>query len=153
MSGIDPSEIAMELARRRIDDSSARLRSQHEFSVEGFKTLVLINGGAIIGLLTFAGHSAAKQLASALSRAFMGYTVGLVVAVLAYLAAYLSQAWLMNMDMHVAYKMLGIEAQDKKSQDDYLRLGMGAVRVGIGLSIISLFGFVFGSWAAIAALG
>jgi hypothetical protein len=43
-------------ARYLLDDAATRPRYQHEFSLAGFRTLILINGGAIIGLLTYAGN-------------------------------------------------------------------------------------------------
>ena len=39
-----------------LEDATDRLRFQHEYSIAGFKTLILINGGAVIALLTYAGN-------------------------------------------------------------------------------------------------
>lgn len=140
------------LAKSRIEDTHARLGFQQEFSVEGFKTLVLINGGAIIALLTYAGHSAVTPVAARLAHALLAYTAGLICAVVAYLTAYLSQASLMNFDMLEAYRLLGIEPDTKKTRDDFEKSGMRHVSLGIGLSLLSLAAFIAGSWLAMDAL-
>lgn len=148
MTDVDPSRL---LAETHVADASKRLQFQHDYSIEGFKTLTLINGGAIIALLTYAGHSAGSTVAKRLSEAFLAYAVGLILSVLAYLFAYLSQAELMNGDMTEAYRLLGIEA-DGTRREEFERKGMRRVHAGIGLSVLSLFAFVAGSWLAMRAL-
>ncbi|HUE80018.1 MAG TPA: hypothetical protein VMN38_10355 [Sphingomicrobium sp.] len=140
------------LAENRIEDAHNRLRYQQEFSAQGFRTLTLINGGAIIALLTYTGHSEGSDAAPDLANAFLAYTAGLVTAVSAYLAAYLSQASLMNADMMEAYRLLGIEPVTTKTGDELERTGMLGVKFGIGLSIASLLAFITGSWLALLAI-
>jgi hypothetical protein len=141
------------LAKSRLADAALRLRYQHEFSVEGFKMLTLINGGAIIALLTYAGHSTGAMAATKLSHAFLAYTAGLVAAAFAYLAAYESQGSLMNHDVLEAYRLLGLEAKDGSTPDGYARRGMIKVYVAMSVSVLSLIAFVVGSWLAMSALG
>jgi hypothetical protein len=146
---VSPADARM-LAERRVDDSSSRLRFQHEFAVEGFKTLVLINGGAIIGLLTYAGNKGG--LAEGFGGAFIAYAAALVASVLAYLFAYNSQAELMNGDVMEAYRLLGVPPAEKKTQKDFEDRGMIWVRLGILFSVLALVGFIAGSWLAMRAI-
>src|SRR3954466_14916041 len=99
------------LAERRVDDSADRVRFQQQYTVEGFKTLTLINGGAIIALLTYAGSKTATGVTHDFGPAFIGYAVGLALSVLAYLFAYYSQGELSNGDMQEAYRLLGLQNQ------------------------------------------
>jgi hypothetical protein len=140
------------LAKTRLGDASLRLRYAHEFSVEGFKTLTLINGGAIIALLTYAGHSAGTEVANKLAGAFLAYTCGLVAAVLAYLGAYESQSSLMNHDVLEAYRLLGLQAKGAEDPEGYARRGMIKVYLAMAISVLSLIGFVVGSSLAFSAL-
>lgn len=136
----------------RLEDAHARLRYQHEYALQGFKTLTLINGGAIIALLTYAGHNPGTEFAQQMANTFLAYTAGLITAVLAYLAAYLSQSSLMNSDVLEAYRLLGVEARSKKTGDQLEQSGMRAVGWGIALSVVSLCAFIVGSWLAMRAI-
>lgn len=146
---VSPGDARM-LAERRVEDSSARLRFQHEFAVEGFKTLVLINGGAIVGLLTYAGNKGSDT--HGFEGAFIAYAAGLVASVLAYLFAYNSQAQLMNSDIVEAYRLLGVPAATGETTKDFEDKGMVWVRLGIVFSILAVVGFTVGSWMAMKAL-
>ena len=60
-----------------MEDVTDRLRFQQEFSIGGFKALILINGGAVIALLTYAGNAKSRIEAASLEWAFGGYILGL----------------------------------------------------------------------------
>jgi hypothetical protein len=148
----DEEKPIVSLAKSRLGDASLRLRYQHEFSVEDFKMLTLINGGAIIALLTYTGHSTGTDVASKLADAFLAYTGGLVAAALAYLGAYESQGSLMNHDVLEAYRLLGFEARDGSNPDDYARRGTIKVYLAMSVCVLSLGAFIAGSWLAMSAL-
>lgn len=149
---MDDLEPQRRLAENYLRDANDRLQYQQEFSVAGFKTLILINGGAIISLLTYIGHSTGDSAAHNLATAFVAYAAGLVVAMLAYLAGYFSQANFMQDSTLRAYEQLGIEAETKKSADDFRKSGNIAVGIGVGLSVLSLTAFIAGSSFAMSAL-
>jgi len=141
------------LAERRVDDSTDRVRFQQEYTVQGFKTLTLINGGAIIALLTYAGSKTATGVTLNFEPAFIGYAVGLALSVLAYLFAYYSQGELSNGDMQEAYRLLGL--QDEAGAKEQAKFEKGGERWGISavvLAVLSLASFVAGSWCAMQAL-
>jgi len=104
-----PNERVIEFLLR---DSAKRHQYQHEFSLAGFKTLILLNGGATISLLTYLGHSTGQQIRHQLSAAFTWYVIGLVSVVLAYLVAYLSQGAFLRATSLEAFKRLSLGAAD-----------------------------------------
>lgn len=135
------------------EDSSARLQYQHEYTLAGLKTLIIINGGAIIGLLTYAGNASGKVQAAQFNSAFMAYAAGLILAVLTYLTAYLSQAEFMNGSILEAYQKRGLETTGgPKTKDEYDKRGTLYVAVGILLAVGSLAGFGTGSYFAKQAI-
>src|SRR5687768_3865329 len=90
-----------------LNDAAARIRFQHEFALAGFRTLVLINGGAIIALLTYAGNVLDRAGASSLGGAFLFYAAGLSTTTLAYVFAYYSQAMYLDSVGTHALRRLG----------------------------------------------
>lgn len=121
--------------------------------MEGFKTLTLINGGAIIALLTYAGNKGEAGVVHNFGPAFIGYAIGLALSVLAYLFAYYSQGDLSNGDMLEAYRLLGL--QDAAGKDEQASLERSGERWGNGaavLAILSLTFFIAGSWLAMKTI-
>ena len=137
------------LAKHLLEDSTLRVRYQHEFSLAGFQSLILINGGAIIGLLTYAGNLKDKVAANQLSGAFLSYVIGLAVTILAYLFAYYSQGLFMTAEMHDALEQLGLETEQPPNLG---RNGNRCIIVAVALTIAGLGAFVAGSWLAMSAL-
>lgn len=70
-----------------------RIKSQVVFAEVAIKGLILTNGGAIIGLFTFAGHrtSIEPDLATQLLWAFAVFALGTVLALLACFFGFLAQ--------------------------------------------------------------
>lgn len=132
-----------------LHDSEMRLQYQHEYALAGLKTLVLINGGAIIALLTYIGNTN-RRTSEAVMSAFGGYAAGIILAVLAYLFAYTSQQHFMNSSTAHGYRALGHEADmdtDKEEKDGGIRSAAAMV-----LAVLSLIGFIAGSLAALLSL-
>lgn len=147
-----PTEQQARLIDFYTEDAADRLRFQHEFSVAGFKTLILINGGAVIALLTFAGNATDKIAATSLRWAFAGYIAGLTAVVLAYLFAYFGQAQIMLHSASAAYEAMGVEEPNQQLQDRRERRANVCIGLAISLCLFSLLGFVGGSIAAMCGL-
>lgn len=146
---------ALEYARFFFQDASDRLRFQHEYALGGFRTLILINGGAIVGLLTYAGNVLDKAAARGLSAAFIWYAVGLGLTTFSYLLAYFSQSFVMAQSTTEAYLALGVVEDPDKAKSDQARSGKrGAalISAGIVLVVSGLVCFVVGSICAMGAL-
>lgn len=140
------------LVEHLLRDSEKRHQYQHEFSLAGFKTLILLNGGAIISLLTYIGHNSGEHLAGRLSASFIWYVLGLVAVVLAYLAAYFSQGAFLNATGLEAFKAAGHEFEGKKTPDHYASIGTKWIAVGVVLCALSPVAFIVGSSSAMRAL-
>jgi hypothetical protein len=134
------------------EDATDRLRFQQEFSVSGFKTLILINGGAVIGLLTYAGNLADKAVATHLQWAFGGYTLGLVLAVLAYLPAYYGQGQVMLHSASVAFQAMGVEEPDEETQKKRVQRSELWIGIATVLCLLSVAAFVTGSISAMRGI-
>lgn len=131
------------------------MRYQHEFALAGFRTLVLINGGAIIALLTYAGNVLDRAGARGLATAFGWYVVGVVATTLAYVVAYYSQGMLMEATGVTALRRLGLIEKPEKQFDTVTRnerWGNILIIAGVVLSVAGLVGFVVGSIYAMRAL-
>lgn len=135
-----------------LEDQEQRLRFQHEYTLAGFKTLFLLQGGAIVALLTYAGHAADSGEARQYGTAFAWYVGGLVSTVLAYLAAYASQGSYAAHSSLEAVRLLGLQAKEKRSSESYAYRGDRFVIAAIALCVLSLGCFIAGSWCAFEAL-
>jgi hypothetical protein len=121
------------------------LTAAFDFARDALKSLILVNGGAVIALLTFYGSILGKD-SHALpvgARCFafcglIGFSIGLLMAILASLFAYLTQlTW---------GKAVEDESQREKSADTWHLVSMGAslasafsFGIGVVLTGIALF--------------
>ncbi|WP_265529105.1 hypothetical protein [Sphingomicrobium marinum] len=128
-------------------DAEQRLEFQHQYTLAGLKTLQLINGGAILALLTYAGNGGTADVSN-FKVAFALYAAGLVLVTLAYLAAYASQGAYMSDSGIRAIEYDGMKAVSEKSADEYEAIGNNSVKASVGLVLASLASFIGGSYAA-----
>ena len=76
-----------------------------KYAIEGIKTLLLLNGGAAIALMTFLGHSnvVAINMATA-GRSLVLFAFGALLAAFDFLFAYLSQLHYGNKNDRIAMR-------------------------------------------------
>ena len=139
-------------------EEAQRLGFQHEFAQAALKSAVLVNGGAIVALFTFLGNDKAAVNPEWLFRSFGCFAFALACGLAAYLGAFLSQAFYMNM---VAYRatesrnamanLPNEEGHHEKKKREESR-GNVSIIFGIGASVLSLVGFVGGSLCALLGL-
>jgi len=142
-------------AEHQLQDVGNRVRFQHEFALAGFRTLVLINGGAIIALLTYMGNVAEKHAAHALGSAFIWYVVGLSSTTIAYVFAYYSQGMFLTVSIVEAQIWLGVTADpdaDNAKSKKALKRGKWCIYAAVVATILGLASFVAGSSCAMAGL-
>ena len=132
-------------------DSSERLRYQHEFALSGFKSLILINGGAIISLLTYVGNYDDKIPSSWLRASMATYVIGLVLTPLAYLLSYQSQSLFMAGSFKRAV-MVRRGDGDLSEELTENRIGMRYVNGTIVAAVLALAVFIAGSVFAVLAI-
>ncbi len=109
-------------------------------SVEALKTLVLVNGGAAVAVLTYLGNLAAKTNTPSglpsVRGALLAYCGGLALALVAFVLSYLTQLRLLNEHFH----------PEKKQRHGYL------LWAGITVAVLSASAFFVGCLFAAAAL-
>jgi hypothetical protein len=104
-------------------------KSLIQISVEGFKLLAVLNGGAAIALLAYLGNTAGRTKAPDMRFPMSCYVAGLVLCGLAFVASYVTQFSLYN------------EAMGRAPDRAHMRW----VRIGLALAFLSLIAFAVGS--------
>ena len=121
------------------EDDRILLRAVIDFASMTIRSLILVNGGAAIGILTFLGNlwtkdaALAKASAIAIGPGLSGFIVGLVFALFTSASAYLAQ---------VAVSEFSREGDRPASK----RWGNRIRVVAICCAIISVASFVFGAY-------
>lgn len=137
---------------------AARLQYQFEYAQSALRTLVLVNGGAIIALFTFIGNEKAAFDRDGLWLSFAWLVVALFCSLFAYFGAFFSQASFMQ---HSAYCAQGSrEAAGGLNPDPHRRENERKARrngnwfmvIGLASSFASLGFFALGAWAALSAM-
>src|SRR5262245_57404650 len=112
-------------------------RSLIQISLEGFRLLALLNGGAAVAVLAYLGNIAGKGIRVPDMRCPMGcYMTGLVLCALSFIGSYETQLTLFN------------EAMGRTPSG---RHGLWLV-LSLGLVVLSLAAFALGSFLAVSAL-
>lgn len=138
------------LAEHYLADANERLRYQHEFSQAAFKALLLVNGGAIVATLTYAGNVMKGAGAATLKTAIALYALGLVATLFAHLAAYFSQGQILDHTWDQAFRHLGVESSRPTPKAG--ATGTALIWAAVICATLALLAFVGGSWSAIEAL-
>jgi len=147
-------KIALEDVKVYSQEAMERLKYQVEFAQAALKNLHLVNGGAIIALLTFVGNVNEVIDKVSVFWSFVWFSAGLSLSLLAYLGAYFSQSYFMN----VAFSQTW-EAQHRAEgsavkfpfERDFAR-GHLALTFGIGSALLSMASFIVGAFVAIEGL-
>ena len=116
------------------DRDELNLSAAFDFARDTLKSLVLVNGGAVVALLAFYGGDNARAFTPGSFLGLMGFTLGVAAAVASSLAAYLAQF------------------QFGKSNPDP-KWGGRALNTAIALATVSLVLFIAGVVAIGLALG
>ena len=131
-----------------------RLRYQVDFAQSTIRNLLLVNGGAVLALLTALGNSSIHYDHRGMWWAFFWFGSGLAASLAAFFAAFYSQLFFYNGTMFQAWNAQR-SAHDLEPAHDPMpqfRLGNVALSVGIATAVASLVAFVIGSFVALEAL-
>lgn len=147
-------EFALKEADRRWDEASSRLKYSTEYAQTGLKGLFVANGASIVGLLTFVGNSKAVVEPTALWWAFVWFALGLAFVLGAYVAAYLSQAILMNAAFGQSREAdsAAYDTGREYSYGQYEENGERAAKAGLASAVLALAFFVIGAFVALDAI-
>jgi hypothetical protein len=149
----DLARVQYETVLRGAIDRSA---SVIEFALLGLRGLTIINGGALVGLLTFLGQYDIR-VGGGLIWAFGAFVIGLFFAFVATLASYLSQTYFnwneMGEAQRIGMQALGRDSEElfKDSKKSYEN-GTTARLWAIAAAVSSLLCFVVGSFMALQVL-
>lgn len=153
--------IGEELAAARAD-AAERVRQQHSLSEKGLGSLLIANGGALIGLFTFVGNAVGKEAAISFDltliwASFWAFSAGVALTLSAYLLAFLSQDRFYFQSMHEAERWqrslaAGVADQDVDAERRANSLGMKFYNGGIVCAAIAIFAFMIGCGLALAGV-
>jgi hypothetical protein len=110
-------------------------KSLISISVEALKLVALVNGGAAIGILTFVGNLAARGQVETVPRvgtSLLCFCGGLVCALLAFMASYLTQLQLYNEEIAIQRGVVPV------------RTHTWPLKVGVMLALVSVLLFGLG---------
>ena len=135
-------------------DAVKRLDYADGYAHAGIKSLLLVNGAAIISLLTFIGNRATEDDRRGLFWAFAWFALGLATAISANFGAYFCQNYF-TLDswkraLNAKYQAMGIEHQLDDTRD--MRIGNLWIAMAITSAVMSFFLFVLGSFVALVAI-
>lgn len=147
-------QIAIEDYKLNAQEGMERLKYQVEYSQAALRNLQLVNGGAMIALLTFIGNVDGAIHTNSVFWSFVWFSIGLTTSLTSYLGAYFSQSSFMNVAFSQAW-----EAQHRAKGsattypfDKHMKRGNIALAIAIGLAIASMACFVIGAFVAIEGL-
>jgi hypothetical protein len=113
-------------------------------SVEGLKMLALVNGGAAVAILAYLGSIASHPTTAPVPHirsALICYSLGLLLTVLAFITAYLTQLRLYG------------EEVSRASGNKFGQYHVIGVATGCLLALLAASAFGIGCWLASQALG
>jgi hypothetical protein len=157
-----PDEQKREIARLDYDiyltEAADRLKFQVEFVQAGLRSLMLINGGAIVALFTLIGNSAAATQVAVdqgkLWCAFVAFVAGLLFTLLTTFAAFFSQVFYAESTVRQAWssqrEMLGGVGDNEHVKP--FRKGKCAEILGIACFSAALACFAIGAGFALAGV-
>lgn len=148
-----------ELARAEVLE---RIKIQASIADAALKSVILVNGGAIIALFTFIGNVGTKGVirveTGALWTAFAIFIGGLVSALVAHLFAFLSQERFYRgsmMEIWRAQRVIHDGERPTGHTEDELREhgnGQACLMIGVVLAMLSIACFTVGSWFALSGV-
>jgi hypothetical protein len=148
------AELAREDYEANLSAASSHLEYQVQFAQSLLKNLTLVNGGAIVAILTFIGNTKAQFDTGELWNAIAAFSGGLGSVLLSYLSAHACQSYFHGFHMGAAWKAQtdakGMIRENENQND--LRIGNRYLHVANFFSVLSLACFVLGSALGISAL-
>jgi hypothetical protein len=137
-----------------INELAARLGYQIDFAQSALKSLLFVNGGAILALLTMIGNASATFDSRAIWWSFFWYSSGLVVVLLAYFGAFISQFFFMDVTTKEAWNAQ-LRRDGLPTKYDLLspqRWGNFAFLMAACCATLALGCFVIGSFVALGGI-
>lgn len=144
-------------------DAAERVKAQLTIADATMKALMLANGGAMIALFTFIGNLVAKTSGAIpfntgrLWIAFACFVIGLTLALLCHVCAFLSQDRFFNQAMVEVWRQQdawqrSMHTMPNEREVRFYKQGMTAYVGGIVLAFCSIIGFMLGCGFALSGV-
>jgi hypothetical protein len=157
LSSTAPVGLDEELAR---SEAIERLKFQVSFSETVFRNLILVNGGAVIGLFTFIGNVSDENFIFRLNErllwfSFGGFCCGVFLALLSAFGAFFSQKFFYESAMNELWMIQTFNQTGNVGEDGRItpaRRGDIALSLGVVSAILSTMAFITGAALALWAV-
>lgn len=131
-----------------------RSKSVMDFALLGLRSLIFVNGGALVGLVTFIGNFGAAEDNSGVILGFTLFVFGLFFAFLAVLLSYLAQQHFFWSEAHEcdreAREMFGLDATEVRTElVGEWKVGTRYQSSAIVMALLSAIVFVIGALTAL----
>ncbi len=138
----------------KLADAQNRLDYADGYGQSALKSAFLVNGGAIVALLTFVGNVESTVDIEGLFWAFVSFIAGLIASLLGYLGAYFSQNYfyLAMLDEARLSKAKALNLHLKAEAAKETRSGNCWLGVAIAGAILSVISFGCGSIMALQSI-
>lgn len=138
----------------QLGDAQKRLDISVSYAQAGLKSLFLVNGAAILALLTFLGNGGTLIEKGAIFWAFVWFTLGLAGSLIAYFGGYFCQSYLMQGSIIEAWNSQSF-VHDMNRREDPSKSMKVANRfnvIAVLSAVSSLVLFIAGSFVALDAI-
>ncbi|HRK64394.1 MAG TPA: hypothetical protein PLN53_08355 [Terricaulis sp.] len=155
------AELRRDLVRIKYEQGLAsvsdRSKAVFEFAYIALKSLILVHGGALIGLLTFLGNFPQAANASGAWWAYAAFVFGLFTALLAVIFSYAAQTyffWAEGSNPEIeAMQSFGLDTSEAaKPAQKNARTGIRYQLCAVGSGAISALAFLGGAFVALGAV-
>jgi len=137
-------------------DILERLKFQASFADAAWRSLALVNGGAIVALFTFIGNARPKIDHSLIWAGFVCFAFGLALNIVSIMGGFLAQAFYMKATTSSAWnkqtEMHGYEPQYVELQQREQTAGDRWEIVAIAAAVLSLIAFIIGAACALGGV-
>lgn len=131
-------------------DVTYRGESVNLYAQAGLRSLMLINGGAIVALLTFIGNAKTELNPAAIRLSFMFFGLGIILGMIAHVIGYFSQNIAFGYAQSMMATIIGqIDGQNVAHPTPIERTVNTLIIVAIIAATLSLAFFALGAWQAL----
>ncbi|MFT4253713.1 MAG: hypothetical protein QM608_14665 [Caulobacter sp.] len=151
LSGEQKAQLRAEVAKESLLQARVRAGIVSEFIITAIRSLIIVHGGAIVALLTFAKSSSASIKAQPAWLALALFALGLTATLLATLLFYRSQELIAGAEVEGGENRVRALTGEIPTTHTacYAHRGNGLKWWGVGFVAVSLVTFVAGGAAAI----
>ena len=137
-----------------LSEAKDRLGYQVDFAQAAMRNLLLVNGGAVLALLTALGNTSMHPDPRGMRWAFGWFAFGLLTSLIAYFAAFFSQYFFYNGTLFQAWnaQLAAHDLEEAHTPMPEFKKGDRSLALGVLATTASLVAFVIGAFVALSAL-